>query len=792
MTPPKPKSLLTLLFSIFLLFATNLAIASSNSQEKQSNPVNEAESGSMIFKFDDNTSIMQIALDTSVEMDITGNINRVIVEQVFTNPSDMWAEGVYVFPLPEDSAVDQLRMYIDERVIEGQIHEKEEAKKIYEKAKSEGKRASLVEQQRPNIFTTNVANIAPGGTIKVAIEYQQAVSIDNNRYSIRFPMVVGDRYIPGTPAYTPKDSLGASSNTIEVPDASKITPISENHIRERIDENYETYLPVTININLSAGFDIASLNSTYHKIRTKSFNQTTKNITLAEAAQLDRDFELTWSANMSQEPEVALFAQENDNNVYLMLMAIPPKNDVFKKSNRARELIFIIDSSGSMSGSSIRQAKDSLNAALKRLKPSDRFNVIDFDSGFEPLYESAMLATNNHLNEAKRFIRKIDADGGTEMLAPIKFALKSRDSESENYLRQIVFITDGQAGNEGAIFNTVEFDIDNDRFFTIGIGSAPNSYLLTKLADFGRGAFTYIGSQKEVNQKMNRLFEKLESPALTDIKVHFPPEINAELAKDVIYDLYAGETITAAFKMNALPNSLQITGKTIDGDFSKNITIDSLENSKGIDIFWARRKIDRLTDIHDNAYTTRVEKLSRKDVTALALEYHLVSRFTSLVAVDITPVRPESEQLINQAIIKKAKADGMENEIRIDSDGNLQNRDDLLQEFLAKLATQKSSAANSTAAYRSANQAPLANKSAAMKDSLVLAHQSALMSELLVELEIAQFEAELRAELDLNLDSSSPVKLAKASQTATYSELLMYIGLSLLLFALALRRRLAI
>ena len=199
MTPPKPKPFTTTLISIFLLLSTNLAIASSNSQDKQSNPVNDAESGSMIFKFDDDTSFMQIALDTKVQMDITGNINRVIVEQVFTNPSDMWAEGVYVFPLPEDSAVDQLRMYIDERVIEGQIKEKEEAKKIYEKAKSEGKSASLVEQQRPNIFTTKVANIAPGGTIKVAIEYQQAVSIENNKYSIRFPMVVGDRYIPGTP-----------------------------------------------------------------------------------------------------------------------------------------------------------------------------------------------------------------------------------------------------------------------------------------------------------------------------------------------------------------------------------------------------------------------------------------------------------------------------------------------------------------------------------------------------------------------------------------------------------------
>ena len=226
--------------------------------------------------------------------------------------------------------------------------------------------------------------------------------------------------------------------------------------------------------------------------------------------------------------------------------------------------------------------------------------------------------------------------------------------------------------------------------------------------------------------------------------------------------------------MNALPDSLQITGKTINGNFNQNITIDTLEDTKGIDIFWARRKIDLLTDIHDNAYTTRVEKLSRRDVTDLALEYHLVSRFTSLVAVDITPVRPESEKLINQAIIKKAKADGMEDEIKIDSDGNLQNRDDLLQEFMAKLSTQNSAASMSKSANQYGHKTPVAN-------------QSALMSELLAELEIAEFEAELRAELALK--SSSPVKLAKASQTATYSELLMYIGLSLLLFAFALRRK---
>ena len=765
MTPPRPKPIITTLISFILILATNLAIASSNSQEKQSNPVNEAESGSMLFKFDDDSSIMQIALDTEVQMDITGNINRVIVEQIFTNPSDMWAEGVYVFPLPEDSAVDRLRMYVDERVIEGQIHEKEEAKKIYEKAKSEGKSASLVEQQRPNIFTTNVANIAPGGSIKVAIEYQQAVSISNNRYSVRFPMVVGDRYVPGTPTYTPDDSLGVSFNTTEVSDASMITPISENHVRELIDENYETDLPVRISINLNTGFDVASLNSTYHKVNIESLNQPTKYISLAEAAQLDRDFELTWSANMSHEPEVALFAQENDNNIYLLMMAIPPKNDVFKKSDRARELIFIIDSSGSMSGGSMRQAKDSLYEALERLKPSDRFNIIDFDSGFEPLFDSAKMANQSHMNEAKRFIRKIDADGGTEMFKPIDFALKSRDSESSKFLRQIVFITDGQSGNEEAIFNNVSYNIRNDRFFTIGIGSAPNSYLLTKLADFGRGAFTYIGSQKEVRQKMNRLFEMLESPALTDIQVNFPPEITSELARDVIYDLYAGETITAAFKMNALPDSLEISGKTIDGVFNKTITIDKLSNTSGVDTLWARRKIDRLTDFYNNTYAQSNKDSARRDITNLALDYHLVSRFTSLVAVDITPSRPEHEELITQAIIKKAKADGLEKEIELNEDGQLQNRDELMLALMKALPKDRVKDASAQKQFEMV-----------MKSANVPASAFASM----------KVPDKIAALVD------TQVKMIPSSQTATYSELLMYIGLSLLLIAAILRRKLAL
>ena len=715
----------------------------------------------MIFRFDGMPSIMQIALQTKVQMDITGNINRVTVRQTFTNPSNKWAEGVYVFPLPEDSAVDQLRMYVDERVIEGQIHEKEEAKKIYEKAKQEGKSATLVEQQRPNIFTSSVANIAPGGSITIAIEYQQAVLIDNNIYSIRFPMVVGDRYIPGAPIQTPIDSLGVAPNTQEVEDASKITPLSENHIRDLTGEDFETNLPVMIDINLNAGFELASLNSTYHKVQIEQSSQTTRSIYLGDSYQADRDFELTWSAIKTLEPEIALFTQVKDDNVYLMLMATPPKDEVFKKSDRARELIFIIDSSGSMSGSSIRQAKDSLKEALGRLSPTDRFNIVDFDNGFEPLYESAMPASTSNISDAKRFIKRIDADGGTQMLGPIAFALNSRDSSSVNYLRQIIFITDGQAGNEQAILAEVQFGIEDDRFFTIGIGSAPNSYLLTKLADFGRGAFTFIGNQKEVSLKMNRLFEKLESPALIDIEVNFPPEINAELALDVIYDLYAGETITAAYKMNALPSSLEIIGKTIDGEFRKNITLNASKNTKGIDILWARRKIDRLTDIHNNAYTRRLLELSKKDIVELALDYHLVSKFTSLVAVDITPIRPETEELVTQAIIKKAKAEGLEDQIKLNEDGKLQNRDELM------LALIKALPEDMVADASAQKQFEMALKSANVPASAFLTMKVPEQIAFLIQ----------------------PTYIAP-SQTATSSELLMYLGLILFLIAFMLRRRL--
>ncbi|WP_300428761.1 marine proteobacterial sortase target protein [Candidatus Thioglobus sp.] len=630
---------------------SNIAFAKKPPQASIStiNPINEVESGSIIYTLNDRSSFTQMALDTKVQMDITGTINRTKLSQTFVNPSNEWVEGVYVFPLPTNSAVDHLTMHIGKRTIEGQIKERKEAKRIYTKAKQAGKKASLIEQQRPNIFTTNVANIAPGESITISIEYQQIVSIDNDKFSIRFPMTIGKRYIPGTAIATPAASVGISPNTHRVKDASKITPpISQNVDR-----------PISIAINLKAGFNTANVNASYHDISVVDIDTLTKHITLDNTKgdnQADRDFELVWQANNSLTPELALFTQQQGDDHYLMLMATPPADKAFKQFNTPRELIFIIDSSGSMMGASMIQASKALVQAINRLKPTDRFNIIDFDSGFDPLFDSAMPAISMNKKHGIRFANNLDASGGTEPLEAIKFALNSRDSHTDDYLRQIVFLTDGQVGNEDEIFRSVRQNIDDDRMFTIGIGSAPNSHLMTKLAKYGKGAYTFIGDIAEVKDKMTELFDKLESPAMTDININFPMNINAEQALGSISDLYKGEVITAVYKLNAIPNKLSISGNTANGVFTKDIHITASNNTTGIDVLWARRKIDQLMNQYRAQYRRVDRDRVQADITNIALDHHLVSKFTSLVAVDITPAKPGIQTNITKTVANKVKA----------------------------------------------------------------------------------------------------------------------------------------
>ena len=648
----KPLGIIAVLITATILFYSNFIRADISFAQKPvqvqtatTNPINEVKSGAIIYTLSDQSAFTQVALDTKVQMDITGTMNRVKLSQTFTNPSNDWVEGVYVFPLPANSAVDHLDMIIGERIIQGQIKERKAAKKIYNQAKKAGKKTTLIEQQRPNIFTTKVANIGPGETITIAIEYQQAVHIDNDKFSIRFPMVVGERYIPGKKISTQKNTLGNTPNTHRVKDASKITsPADINADR-----------PVAISINLKAGFNTQTIDSPYHQIDIVETDPLTKHISLKNT-QANRDFELTWQAHKSLTPALALFTQQKGDDHYLMLMATPPADEVFKQTNTPREVIFIIDSSGSMMGSSMDQATKALVQAINRLKPTDRFNIIDFDDEFETLFDTAIPAIDMNKRHGIRFSKYLAASGGTEPLEAIKFALSSRDEDSQKYLRQVVFLTDGQVGNEEELFRTVQQNIDDDRFFTIGIGSAPNDYLMTKMAEIGKGTFTYIGDIDEVEVKMSELFQKLESPAMTDININFPMDINAEQALGSITDLYKGETITAVYKLNAIPNKLTISGNTANGVFTKEVEINASNNTNGINVLWARRKIEQMMGEYQSQYRRIDRDKVQADITSLALNHHLISKFTSLVAVDITPSKPGNKPLVTQSIAKKMKA----------------------------------------------------------------------------------------------------------------------------------------
>jgi Ca-activated chloride channel homolog len=574
-------------------------------------------------------------LKTDVQIAVTGIIARATVRQEFTNPSQKkgdWLEGIYVFPLPETAAVDHLRMHVGDRIIEGQIKERGEAKKVYEKAKQEGRRTSLVEQERPNIFTTSVANIGPGERIIVEIEYQETVRYDQGTFQLRFPMVVGQRYIPGTPVIVegqePSGS-GAMLDTDRVPDASRITPPVQKPGQGSIN-------PISLSLSLTPGFPVAKVESPFHPIIVIPDPDGSYQVSLKkDAVPADRDFQLTWSPAPSTEPSATVLTEQRNGETYAMLMLVPPTLQNDAAPHIPRDLIFIIDTSGSMAGPSIEQAKASLAAALTRLTTQDRFNVIQFNNTIRSLFYSPQPVTTAAMRKAIRYVEGLSADGGTEMLPALRQALKSPQDSTR--LQQIVLITDGQVGNEDELFELLHHRLGTRRVFTIGIGSTPNSHLMRKTAEFGRGTFTYVGNLSEVKDKLDALFKKLERPVLNDIQIDRTGWARLEQYPSNIADLYEGEPIVLALKATSLPDQAILRGQMGTQPWSLPLSMKHTNNRGGLSVYWARQKISALMD---EAFTGTAEETVRKGVLDVALAHHLVSKYTSLVAVDVTAARP--------------------------------------------------------------------------------------------------------------------------------------------------------
>lgn len=568
-------------------------------------------------------------LRTDVRMQVTGVIARVEVAQQFENPTAQWLEAIYVFPLPEGAAVDTLLVRVGPRVIEGRIREREEARQVYQQAQQEGRKASLLEQERPNVFTVSVANIGPGEGVEVVIQYQEILRYDGGEFRLRFPLVVGPRYSPGTIASGGAPGTGWGVNTDAVPDAERITP-PVRHPREG------PVNPVSLTIDLDAGFPLRRLESPFHAVVATALSPTRRLITLQEGTvPADRDFELVWAPVVEHEPAAALFTQWHDGEHYALLMLLPPPAEE-ADTRLPRETVFVVDTSGSMAGASIEQARLALGEALAALRPEDRFNLIQFNSSTQALFPASVPAGTVEIAQARRWVEGLRANGGTEMLPALRAALEG--DAGHEAVRQVVFVTDGQVGNEDQLFRVIHERLGRSRLFTVGIGASPNSHFMTKAAQFGRGTYTYIGSPAEVGETMGALFRKLEHPVLAGLAAGWDRE-DVEAWPARVPDLYLGEPIVLLARLGTEPRrTLTLSGTRGARAWRVTLSLDARSDETGIHKLWARKKIAGLMDgLREGADRDEV----RRAVVAVALRHHLVSAYTSLVAVDVTPTRPD-------------------------------------------------------------------------------------------------------------------------------------------------------
>jgi len=446
---------------------------------------------------------------TDVRISVSGFVARATVTQRYTNPFEAPIEAVYVFPLPDKAAVDGMTMRVGEKLIRGEIKRRDEARRIYEQAKAEGKRTGLLEQERPNIFTQSLGNIMPGDDIRVEITYVDILEFrDEGSYELVFPMVVGPRYIPGSPVGSGGEGQGGSGwspDTDQVPDASRITPpVLEPGQRSGHDINLE--------VTLDAAVKIRGVHSVSHAVDITEVSESKRTVRLHSSDTLpNKDFVLRYEV-AGKAPEMAFITHHSpERGGYFTFIALPPQQ-VSAADAVARDLIFILDTSGSMSGFPLDKSKQAMEKLIDGMRPSDRFNVVRFAGDTGTLWPEPRPKTPANVSAAKQFVAGLRASGGTEMRQGIVEAL-GQPSDPQR-LRIAFLLTDGYVGNEEGILASIEKERRTARVFTLGVGSSVNRYLLDRAAVVGRGEAFYVRQDEDAGAVIERFFKRVDRPSL--------------------------------------------------------------------------------------------------------------------------------------------------------------------------------------------------------------------------------------------------------------------------------------
>ena len=559
---------------------------------------------------------------TDVRASISGYIGAVEVTQQFQNPYSSKIEAVYVFPLPHNAAVNEFIMRIGERRIRGIIRERKEAEQIYQEARQQCYVASLLTEERPNIFKQSVANIEPGKEIDVTIKYFHTLDYVDGWYEFVFPMVVGPRFNPpratkGIGAVA-RGQSGASGQGVEV-----------HYLRPNEQSGHDVSLKVVVD----AGVPIEDFQCKTHETTSETPAPGHLTVSLDPTDSLpNKDFVLRYRV-AGERIKSSLLTHRDERGGFFTLMLYPPQ-DMGTLKRQPLELVFVLDCSGSMNGRPIEQAKAAVQRGLRLLQPGDSFQLISFSITASQLGEAPLEATPANVQRGLKYLRSLEGEGGTMMIEGIKAALNF--PHDPHRLRFVCFLTDGYIGNEAEILNEIHKQLGPSRIFSFGIGSSVNRYLIEQMAKVGHGAVAYLGPQDESAQIMEDFFARVSYPAMTDLKLDWGGLHVTEVFPRELPDLFVGRPVivTGRFAGGA-DATIRVNGNA--GDEPVQVAIpatltDANASHKGVPSVWARMKIADL--VEESIYHPNAELPG--EIKQVALDYDLMSPFTAFVAVDST------------------------------------------------------------------------------------------------------------------------------------------------------------
>jgi Ca-activated chloride channel family protein len=519
-----------------------------------------------------------------------------------------------------------MTMRIGDRTVKGKIKEREEARKIYEDARNKGHVASLLDQERPNIFTQAVTNIPPGGKVKIIISYVETVPYEAGSYEFVFPTVVGPRYIPGQP--TGRTGGGWANDTNRVPDASRITPpVTPPGLRAGHD--------ISIEVKVDAGLPIQSIASKSLPVAIDRPGANLAVVRLKNERELpNRDFTLQYQV-AGRKVADAILTHHDSRGGFLTLVLQPP-DKVTAADTAPKELVFVVDTSGSMSGFPIEKSKEVIKLALDGLYPRDTFNLITFAGDTHILFPQPVPATPENVRKAQQFLLSRQGGGGTEMMKAIRAALDP--SDQQDHVRIVCFMTDGYVGNDMEIIGEIR-NHPNARIFSFGIGSSVNRFLLDKMAEEGRGEVEYVALNDDGSVAAKRFHERVRNPLLTDVAIDWNGLPVTDVYPQRIPDLFGAKPVVVTARYNGAVNGeIRLKGKMRGEAFSRRIAVNLPANQPEHEVLatlWARNRVEHLMSEDWAGVQRGAPKAEVKTaIIQLGIEFRLMTQFTSFVAVE--------------------------------------------------------------------------------------------------------------------------------------------------------------